>query len=54
MCVWPLCGGEQVIIRGFYIVSKGHTESSEDLSHIMQWEESKYFSSRIYTVFIKQ
>lgn len=45
---------EQEIIRNYYTVSKGHAGTSADLSHSMPWKESKYFSSRMYSVFIKQ
>lgn len=52
--VWPLSRGEPEIIRSFYIVSRSHAGTSVDLSHSMPWKESKYFSSRMYSVFIKQ
>lgn len=37
-----------------YIVSKGHTGTSLDLSHGIHWKESKYSSSRLNSMFIKQ
>ena len=52
---WPASWGEREIIRSFYIVSKGHVGSSVDLSRSAPRKESKcFFSSRMYSVFIKQ